>query len=147
MILMMNLMWMVAYSLAPAEMTSLHVALTLKLIFSDALVPRTAQDRALVTLPQPSLCYLSVSLAHYLKKGLTMTELSQGEHHPNDQTRKSTLWMEWFFLDQHYHERGVCTQCEEEVKERKIELKVKLKEGVRESLAGSFICKPFPSKK
>lgn len=117
-----ELMWMVAYSLAPAEMTSLHVALTLKLIFSDALVSRTAQHRALVTLPQPSLCYLSVSLAHYLKKGLTMTELSQGEHHPNDQTRKSTLWMEWFsFLDQHYHERGVCTQCEEEVKERERE--------------------------
>lgn len=46
-----ELMWMVAYSLAPAEMTSLHVALTLKLIFSDALVSRTAQDRALVTLP------------------------------------------------------------------------------------------------
>lgn len=30
---------------------------------------------------------------------------------------------------------------------KKTELKVKLKEGVRESLAGSFICKPFPSKK
>lgn len=32
-------------------------------------------------------------------------------------------------------------------RERETELKVKLKEGVRESLAGSFICKPFPSKK
>lgn len=32
-----ELMWMVAYSLAPAAMTSLHVALTLKLLFTDAL--------------------------------------------------------------------------------------------------------------